>query len=283
MRTKPVIPRQRAVRDVDEVIDHYLREGAEQAALGFLDALEGAYRHIGANPATGSTRYAHELGLPGLRCWPLARYPHLVSSSSAMITSTSGGCSTVNGILPRGCRTRRYLDAISATTIRAAQLALPTVHLSLARGPFGPGQGGRIHSDACTGACPVRGNVGFDKHRMIFRVPGRRLIQPLRPQPSTSIVPKVGIIIPSMGTSLSKMPKLPPAQGGLSVADALFTGTQQRVLGLLFGQPARSFYATEVIGLAGMGSGAVQRELARLVPERAGDRAIRRQPATLPG
>jgi predicted nucleotidyltransferase len=61
------------------------------------------------------------------------------------------------------------------------------------------------------------------------------------------------------------MPKLPPAQGGLSVADALFTGTQQRVLGLLFGQPARSFYATEVIGLAGMGSGAVQRELARLV------------------
>jgi toxin ParE1/3/4 len=78
MRTKPVIPRQRAVRDVEEVIDHYLREDAEQAALGFLDALEGAYRHIGANPATGSTRYAHELGLPGLRCWPLARYPHLV-------------------------------------------------------------------------------------------------------------------------------------------------------------------------------------------------------------
>jgi predicted nucleotidyltransferase len=44
----------------------------------------------------------------------------------------------------------------------------------------------------------------------------------------------------------------------------LFTGTQQRVLGLLFGQPARSFYATELIGLVGAGSGAVQRELARL-------------------
>jgi predicted nucleotidyltransferase len=37
------------------------------------------------------------------------------------------------------------------------------------------------------------------------------------------------------------------------------------VLGLLFGQPERSFYATELIGLAGIGSGAVQRELARLV------------------
>ncbi|MDO9113330.1 MAG: transcriptional regulator [Polaromonas sp.] len=44
----------------------------------------------------------------------------------------------------------------------------------------------------------------------------------------------------------------------------MFTGTQQRVLGLLFGQPDRSFYATEIIALAGVGSGAVQRELARL-------------------
>jgi predicted nucleotidyltransferase len=49
-----------------------------------------------------------------------------------------------------------------------------------------------------------------------------------------------------------------------SLADALFSTTQQRVLGLLFGQPERSFYATELIGLARAGSGAVQRELARL-------------------
>ena len=49
-----------------------------------------------------------------------------------------------------------------------------------------------------------------------------------------------------------------------SLADALFTGTQQRVLAWLFGQPERSFYATELIGLARAGSGAVQRELARL-------------------
>lgn len=48
------------------------------------------------------------------------------------------------------------------------------------------------------------------------------------------------------------------------LADALFSGTKQRVLGLLFGQPARSFYATELIGLAGSGSGSVQRELAKL-------------------
>lgn len=47
-------------------------------------------------------------------------------------------------------------------------------------------------------------------------------------------------------------------------ADALFTKTQQRVLGLLFGQPDRSFYANEIIGMAASGSGSVQRELARL-------------------
>jgi hypothetical protein len=47
-------------------------------------------------------------------------------------------------------------------------------------------------------------------------------------------------------------------------ANALFTATQQRVLGFLFGHSSRSYYATELIRLTGAGSGAVQRELARL-------------------
>ena len=46
--------------------------------------------------------------------------------------------------------------------------------------------------------------------------------------------------------------------------DALLTKTQQRVLGVLFGRPERSFYATEIMKQAGTGSGAAQRELARL-------------------
>jgi len=49
-----------------------------------------------------------------------------------------------------------------------------------------------------------------------------------------------------------------------SLADALFSATQQRVLGLLFGQPDRTFFATEIIKRTRSGSGAVQRELARL-------------------
>ncbi len=49
-----------------------------------------------------------------------------------------------------------------------------------------------------------------------------------------------------------------------NLADALFTATQQRVLGLLFGEPGRSFYTSELIDRIGAGSGAVQRELKRL-------------------
>lgn len=71
---------------------------------------------------------------------------------------------------------------------------------------------------------------------------------------------------PNMGTT-KKVP-LPPESAQLEprtgLADALFSTTQQRVLGLLFGQPGRSFYANELMALTGGGSGAVQRELARL-------------------
>lgn len=59
-------------------MDCYHSEAAGTAALGFINALEQAYAHISRHPATGSPRYAQELNLPGLRAWPLARYPHLV-------------------------------------------------------------------------------------------------------------------------------------------------------------------------------------------------------------
>ncbi len=78
MKVKPIVPRELANHDINEIIGYYLGESAEQAAYGFIDALEEAYAHIGRHPATGSPRYAHELNLPGLRFWPLSRYPHLV-------------------------------------------------------------------------------------------------------------------------------------------------------------------------------------------------------------
>jgi toxin ParE1/3/4 len=77
-KPKPLVPRQAAGRDVDEAVAYYLKEGSEQVALRFIDALERAYTHISRHPETGSLRYAHALDLPGLRVWPLKGYPHLV-------------------------------------------------------------------------------------------------------------------------------------------------------------------------------------------------------------
>jgi predicted nucleotidyltransferase len=56
----------------------------------------------------------------------------------------------------------------------------------------------------------------------------------------------------------------PQKTAALSLGDALFSKVQQRVLGVLFANPRRSFYANEIIALARSGTGAVQRELARL-------------------
>jgi toxin ParE1/3/4 len=75
---KPVVPRALAERDVEEAVAYSLTEGGESAALRFVDALQRAFRHIGRHSTSGSPRYAAELNIPGLRCWPLPRFPHLV-------------------------------------------------------------------------------------------------------------------------------------------------------------------------------------------------------------
>jgi predicted nucleotidyltransferase len=48
------------------------------------------------------------------------------------------------------------------------------------------------------------------------------------------------------------------------IAEALFSRTQQQVLGLLFSQPERRFTLSEIVLAAKKGTGAVYRELARL-------------------
>ncbi len=75
-------------------------------------------------------------------------------------------------------------------------------------------------------------------------------------------MPILGISMPNMGIKAKPTKSRPPRC--TSLADALFSTIQQRVLAYLFGQPERSFFATELIKLAGGGSGAVQRELVRL-------------------
>ncbi len=54
------------------------------------------------------------------------------------------------------------------------------------------------------------------------------------------------------------------ALGAISISNALFSKVQQRVLALIFGQPERSFYMSEIVRNVQSGTGAVERELSRL-------------------
>jgi predicted nucleotidyltransferase len=50
----------------------------------------------------------------------------------------------------------------------------------------------------------------------------------------------------------------------ISLSNALFSKVQKRVLALIFGQPERSFYMSEIVRNVDSGTGAVERELSRL-------------------
>lgn len=49
MRSKEVIPREQANRDVDEAVAYYLSEAGEGVAMGFVDSLEKAYSSLPLN------------------------------------------------------------------------------------------------------------------------------------------------------------------------------------------------------------------------------------------
>jgi len=78
---------------------------------------------------------------------------------------------------------------------------------------------------------------------------------------SIAIIPVLGMIVPEMGTK-ARQSERRPARTGL--ADVLFTPVQRRLLGLIFGQPERSFQSGELIRLAGSGTGAVHRLITRM-------------------
>lgn len=69
------------------------------------------------------------------------------------------------------------------------------------------------------------------------------------------------MVVPEMGT-IVKSRSLDIAGTGLGAV--LFTPVQQRILGLLFGQPNRRFQSGELIRLAASGTGAVHRLLTKL-------------------
>jgi len=50
----------------------------------------------------------------------------------------------------------------------------------------------------------------------------------------------------------------------ITIGDALFTKTQQKIMGLLFQKPDTTFYLNEIVRLAGIGKGTIKRELEKM-------------------
>jgi len=75
---RDIVSRSRAEQDVNDALDFYFAEAGQNVALGFIDALERAYRLVSEQPNVGFSRYTYELDLPGLRSWPLRDYPYVV-------------------------------------------------------------------------------------------------------------------------------------------------------------------------------------------------------------
>ena len=78
MKIKPVITRRQADADTDTAFDFYLNESGVETAIAFIDELEKGYHHIARHPLTGSTRYADEMMLSGMRQWPMKSFPYLI-------------------------------------------------------------------------------------------------------------------------------------------------------------------------------------------------------------
>ena len=78
MSGKPVVLPERARRDIEEAIDHYLAEAGPTVALSSISALEETRRHVSEQPGSGAPRYAHELDIPGLRFRAAGKFPYLV-------------------------------------------------------------------------------------------------------------------------------------------------------------------------------------------------------------
>jgi toxin ParE1/3/4 len=78
MNARRIVERAEALSDIEAASDYYLLEGGEAVAIGFLDALEAAYREISEFPALGSPYYRGALDIENLRHLPLRRYPFIV-------------------------------------------------------------------------------------------------------------------------------------------------------------------------------------------------------------
>lgn len=74
---RPVRLREVAAADVDGAIAYY-RSANDASAGAPIDAIQRGMERIARSPNVGTLRFAYELGIPGLRAWPLTGFPYIV-------------------------------------------------------------------------------------------------------------------------------------------------------------------------------------------------------------
>lgn len=78
MTAKRVVLTEQARREVRQITAWYRKDGGTSPARRWVAAVEDALRHVGVHPQTGITRYALQLKLDDLRCWPIKGFPYLL-------------------------------------------------------------------------------------------------------------------------------------------------------------------------------------------------------------
>ncbi len=77
MSARRVVTTRRADQDIENVVDHYVTEGAHDAAHRFISTLNDLTILLGEYPSIGSSRFAFAAGVEGVRVVALSRFPHV--------------------------------------------------------------------------------------------------------------------------------------------------------------------------------------------------------------
>ena len=67
----------RAMRDLADARAYYQQE-APHMVSEFAATLDAEFLHLRQHANTGSPRYGLQLGIPGLRSWPVRKFPHII-------------------------------------------------------------------------------------------------------------------------------------------------------------------------------------------------------------
>jgi toxin ParE1/3/4 len=74
----PVIPRERAHQDLEDILNYYDCQAGVGVATDFIREFSLAHTQVSKYPKIGSTRLCEKANPPNLRVWSLKKYPHQI-------------------------------------------------------------------------------------------------------------------------------------------------------------------------------------------------------------